>query len=176
MGPPETRPAASAPPERHQRIARCSGSRAYCLLRQEISGRARYAEAMNPKGDLIARLMALGLGAPTFDATAEGPPHERVFHVMVSASGRVLGQGEGRSKRDAERAAAEAALARLDGRGEAPAGRGGRWPIYAAVLEGALEVALELAPDDATLDDVREDAARLYRDLLADLGHGPEEA
>ena len=51
----------------------------------------------------------------------------------------------------------------------------GRWPIYAAVLEGALETALELADDDATLDDVRRDAARLYRDLLADLGHGPEE-
>ncbi|GMA17193.1 RNA-binding protein [Deinococcus metallilatus] len=137
---------------------------------------------MNPKGDLIARLTALGLGTPTFDATAEGPPHERVFHVTVSAGGRALGQGEGRSKRDAERGAAEAALAALDAQeGDQSvqtqlAQPRGRWPIYAAVLEGALEAALELAPEDATLDDVREDAARLYRDLLADLGHGPEEA
>lgn len=137
---------------------------------------------MNAKGDLIARLLGLGLGTPTFDATADGPPHDRTFRVTVTAGGRVLGEGAGRSKRDAERAAAEAALHLLDedhadedeeqeDGGESP---GGRWPIYAAVLEGALETALELAGDDASLDDVRRDAARLYRDLLSDLGHGPE--
>lgn len=136
---------------------------------------------MNPKGDLIARLAALGLGTPTFDAEAEGPAHERTFRVTVRAGGRDLGHGEGRSKRDAERAAAEDALERLEDGDEVeqaeeedPAPQG-RWPIYAAVLEGALETALDLAGDDATLDDVRRDAARLYRDLLADLGHGPEE-
>lgn len=141
---------------------------------------------MNAKGDLIARLLGLGLGTPTFDAAADGPPHDRTFRVTVTAGGRVLGEGEGRSKRDAERAAAEEALARLDA-GDAgevdeedeettdSGGEvGGRWPIYAAVLEGALETALELADEDASLDDVRRDAARLYRDLLADLGHGPE--
>lgn len=127
---------------------------------------------MNAKGDLIARLTALGLGTPTFDAEAQGPAHDPRFRVTVTVSGRVLGQGEGRSKRDAERAAAEAALGGLEA-GE-PEGPGGRWPIYAAVLEGALEAALELSDDDATLDDVRADAARLYRNLLADLGHGPE--
>ncbi|MCP2014755.1 hypothetical protein L1280_001907 [Deinococcus sp. HSC-46F16] len=134
---------------------------------------------MNPKGDLIARLAALGLGTPTFDAEGTGPAHERTFRVTVRAGGRELGHGEGRSKRDAERAAAEDALERLeDGNAEEAeqdaAAPQGRWPIYAAVLEGALETALELADDDATLDDVRRDAARLYRDLLADLGHGPE--
>ncbi|GAA5514733.1 ribonuclease 3 [Deinococcus carri] len=133
---------------------------------------------MNAKGDLIARLTALGLSTPTFDAAAQGPAHEQVFHVTVSAGGRTLGRGEGRSKRDAERAAAEAALAGLDaqeeGQEDRPRESGGRWPIYAAVLEGALEAALDLAPEDATLDEVRADAARLYRDLLAELGHGPE--
>lgn len=140
---------------------------------------------MNAKGDLIARLLALGLGTPTFDAAADGPPHDRTFRVTVTAGGRVLGEGAGRSKRDAERAAAEVALQSLDEdreddgneeqqdgeEGESPTGR---WPIYAAVLEGALETALELADEDASLDDVRKDAARLYRDLLSDLGHGPE--
>lgn len=145
---------------------------------------------MNPKGDLIARTQTLGLGTPTFEAEAEGPPHDRTFRAQVSVGGEVLGQGEGRSKKDAERAAAEAALLVLNGPGgqeaedaddpqadaapeeTAPAGR---WPIYAAVLAEALEVALEVADEDADLDDVRREAARLYRDLLADLGHGPEE-
>lgn len=136
---------------------------------------------MNAKGDLIARLVGLGLGTPTFDATADGPAHERTFHAAVTVRGRVLGTGEGRSKREAERAAAEAALSALDAGEDGEDNQdqpepGGRWPIYAAVLEGALDTALELADEDATLDDVRSEAARLYRDLLADLGHGPEEA
>ena len=145
---------------------------------------------MNPKGDLIARTQTLGLGTPTFGAEAEGPPHDRTFRAQVTVGGEVLGQGEGRSKKDAERAAAEAALLVLNGQDgqEAPdaddrqtqaapeeAAPAGRWPIYAAVLAEALEVALEVADEDADLDDVRREAARLYRDLLADLGHGPEE-
>lgn len=128
---------------------------------------------MNAKGDLIARALTLGLGAPTFEAETHGPPHDRRFRVTVRVGGQVLGGGgEGRSKRDAERVASESALQALDG--TAPATQE-RWPIYGAVLAGALDVALEFAPEDATLDDVRVRAARMYRDLLRDLGHGPDE-
>lgn len=133
---------------------------------------------MNPKGDLIARLQALGRGTPSFEAEASGPPHDPMFRARVLVGGRALGPGgEGRSKREAERAAAEGALQELEDGGpeddqQLPSGR---WPIYAAVLAEALEVALDLADDDAGVDDVRADAARLYRDLLADLGHGPEQ-
>jgi ribonuclease III len=45
----------------------------------------------------------------------EGPPHERVFEVAASVDGEVIGRGSGRSKKAAEQAAAEAALARLGG-------------------------------------------------------------
>ena len=134
---------------------------------------------MNAKGDLIARVLALGLGVPTFGAETSGPAHDRTFHASVLVGGRPLGAGgEGRSKKEAERVAAESALRALDG--DPPASvpsrpAAGRWPIYSAVLEGALEAALELSGDDATLDDVRRDAARLYRDLLSELGHGPED-
>lgn len=132
---------------------------------------------MNSKGDLIARLLALGLGAPSFEAESSGPAHERTFRVTVLVNGRPLGAGgEGRSKKDAERAAAEAALHALDAGDSAEPTSGERWPIYAGVLQGAIEAALDFAPDDATLDDVRQDAAQFYRNLLADLGHGPEEA
>lgn len=136
---------------------------------------------MNAKGELIARLLNQGQGAPVFEAQTHGPPHERTFRVQVIAGGHVLGVGgEGRSKRDAERLAAEAALRALDGISDAAwpedeARPPARWPIYSGVLEAALETALDLAPNDATLDGVRADAARLYRDLLSELGHGPEE-
>lgn len=137
---------------------------------------------MNAKGDLIARALTLGLGAPTFEAETHGPPHDRRFRVTVRAGGQVLGGGgEGRSKRDAERAASESALQALSGEGAAPAAPDGapptpeRWPIYGAVLAGALDAALEFAPEDATLDDVRVRAARMYRGLLTDLGHGPDD-
>ena len=141
---------------------------------------------MNAKGDLIAKLLSLGQGAPEFDVVTAGPPHERTFQVSVRVGGRVLGGGEARSKRDAERIASEVALRGLEGRGlegrgleggrpeAAPSQAGGVWPIYSPVLAGALEAALDLCPEDASVDDVRAEAARLYRDLLRDLGHGPE--
>lgn len=136
---------------------------------------------MNAKGDLIARALSLGLGAPEFEVSSDGPPHQRTFHVTVRIGGEALGEGgSGRSRKDAERAAADSALRVLDGEpmadteevlDEAPTGR---WPIYAGVLEAALETATEFADEDASLDDVRRDAGRLYRELLLDLGHGPD--
>ncbi|MDR7549837.1 MAG: ribonuclease III [Armatimonadota bacterium] len=45
----------------------------------------------------------------------EGPDHARTFVAVVEANGRPLGQGRGKSKKEAEQAAAADALARLDG-------------------------------------------------------------
>jgi ribonuclease-3 len=39
-----------------------------------------------------------------------GPDHNKTFHVSVSWSGRVIGSGRGRSKKEAEQAAAKVAL------------------------------------------------------------------
>ncbi len=44
----------------------------------------------------------------------EGPDHDRHFVVEVAVDGRVLGEGEGRSRREAETMAAEAALVALE--------------------------------------------------------------
>lgn len=52
-----------------------------------------------------------------------GPDHEKVFEVNLLIGGKVHGTGSGRSKKEAEQAAAKDALARLDG--EAEAARGG---------------------------------------------------
>jgi ribonuclease-3 len=40
----------------------------------------------------------------------EGPPHERVFEVAAEVDGEEVARGAGRSKKDAEQAAAEAAM------------------------------------------------------------------
>ncbi len=44
----------------------------------------------------------------------EGPPHERRFECAALVDGEELGRGAGRSKKDAEQAAAKEALAALD--------------------------------------------------------------
>lgn len=50
----------------------------------------------------------------TYDVTREaGPPHARVFEVAARIDARVIGTGEGRSKKAAEQAAAAEALERL---------------------------------------------------------------
>jgi ribonuclease-3 len=51
-----------------------------------------------------------------YEVTAEeGPPHERRFEVAAVVAGEELARGSGRSKKDAEQAAAEAALDALRG-------------------------------------------------------------
>lgn len=51
---------------------------------------------------------------PCYEVTKEeGPDHGKVFTVVVSAGGRVLGRGKGRSKKEAEQSAARQALENL---------------------------------------------------------------
>jgi ribonuclease III len=50
----------------------------------------------------------------TYEVTAEeGPPHERTFEVVARVDGEEIARGSGRSKKDAEQRAAEAALETL---------------------------------------------------------------
>ncbi|HET6419582.1 MAG TPA: ribonuclease III [Geobacteraceae bacterium] len=51
---------------------------------------------------------------PVYSLESEsGPPHDRVFSVRVSTGGKPLGEGTGKSKKEAEQAAAREALAGL---------------------------------------------------------------
>ena len=71
--------------------------------------------ARDPKSELQERLQALGHAAPSYELVEErGPAHERRFRVQVVGAERTLGEGEGRSKRAAEQAAAASALRALD--------------------------------------------------------------
>jgi ribonuclease-3 len=72
------------------------------------------AAARDPKSELQERVQALGRPAPSYELVEErGPAHERWFRVRVTSEGRPLAEGEGRSKRAAEQAAATSALRAL---------------------------------------------------------------
>jgi ribonuclease-3 len=67
--------------------------------------------ARDPKSELQERLQARGEPPPVYDLVESGgPAHERWFRVCVRVANQILGEGLGRSKRAAERAAAEVAL------------------------------------------------------------------
>jgi ribonuclease-3 len=77
--------------------------------------------AANHKGRLQEHSQALGLGTPEYRLVGkEGPGHRPVYSVEVSVGGRNLGGGEASTRRAAEQAAAQAALAVLDEEGAQP--------------------------------------------------------
>jgi ribonuclease III len=66
------------------------------------------------KSALQERLARRG-AVVSYDVTAEeGPPHQRRFEVAAIVGGEELARGAGRSKKDAEQAAAESALDGLE--------------------------------------------------------------
>ena len=66
---------------------------------------------INPKGQLQELLQAISPRSPVYQLLAQaGREHEKTFSVRVVWEGRVLGEGAGRSKKQAETAAALAAL------------------------------------------------------------------
>lgn len=60
--------------------------------------------------ELVARL---GVGPPEYVVTGEGPDHSRTFTAQVKLSHGMFGQGTGKTKKQAEQIAAEAAFKEL---------------------------------------------------------------
>lgn len=56
------------------------------------------------------------LGSPEYRVAEQGPDHEKEFHARVIVSDEVLGEGHGRSKKEAEQKAAKEAWGRLNER------------------------------------------------------------
>lgn len=52
---------------------------------------------------------AAGLGVPEYRVEEQGPDHRKEFNAFVAVGGNTLGQGDGRTKKEAEQKAAEAA-------------------------------------------------------------------
>jgi len=65
---------------------------------------------------------ARGLGVPDYRLTGSGPDHARSFTAQVQVAGVVHGVGAGRSKKEAEQHAAEAAWSAVVAAPELPAG------------------------------------------------------
>jgi len=67
---------------------------------------------LDPKSELQERMQAQSGVAPSYELVETGgPAHDRWFRVEVRHQGVLLGEGRGKSKRGAERAAAAQALA-----------------------------------------------------------------
>jgi len=66
---------------------------------------------------------------PRYRHTCEGPDHAKRFSATVSVAGTALGRGEGRSKKQAEQAAARVAWQLLAGGGVPAQPESGRCPV-----------------------------------------------
>jgi ribonuclease III len=143
----------------------------------------------NPKGDLIDYCRTQGLGVPVFDSHQEGPEHQPTFSCDVLIQEQVYASGQGRTKRDAEKAAAALALAALrvnppeGGLESAPAKAihathndedEGPWPIFPEVLGKCIEVANARVAVGVSglkaMEEIRELTLELYQGLLEELG------
>ncbi len=84
------------------------------ILTQTRADLAKLAEEpvdFNPKGDLQELLQSISPRSPGYELVSQsGPEHEKTFVSEVVWEGVVLGQGTGRSKKQAETAAALEAL------------------------------------------------------------------
>jgi len=69
-------------------------------LEHPVDFKSALQERLARRGELVA-----------YEVTAEeGPPHDRIFTVEATVAGVEVGQGQGRSKKDAEQEAARVAL------------------------------------------------------------------
>lgn len=71
-------------------------------------------EHTNFKSKLLEHTQGLGAGHPKYQVSSEeGPEHCKVFSVEVIVTGRLVGQGRGLSKKEAQQMAAKDALQHL---------------------------------------------------------------
>lgn len=90
------------------------------FLDRDMAGILAEEQTTNPKGRLQEVVQERKLDQPAYETIAEeGPDHAREFTVAVLVDGEQRGIGRGRSKRDAQQAAAREALLALAAENEA---------------------------------------------------------
>ena len=94
-----------------------------------IARSARLGAGLDWKTSLQELTAVKMLGVPDYQVEESGPDHQKSFRAVVRVGGRVLGSGEGRTKKEAEQQAAEAAWRAItDGAARGGPGGGQRRP------------------------------------------------
>ena len=78
-----------------------------------LAGAARLGAGLDWKTSLQELAAGQALGVPDYHVTEAGPDHAKEFHAVVVVGGRPVGEGDGRSKKEAEQRAAEQAWTAL---------------------------------------------------------------
>ena len=86
-------------------------------------------------------------GVPVYEVTEEGPDHAKLFSATARVGGESLGQGEGRSKKEAEQKAAAAAWSALSARLPGVTVDGARGAAADAGVNGVERTAAPTAPE-----------------------------
>ncbi len=86
------------------------------LLADEMAEVLTGASTSDPKTELQELVVQNQGEFPLYEIEEEGPPHARVFHSRVYVGSMLMGRGSGRSKKEAEQAAAAEALQELGSR------------------------------------------------------------
>jgi ribonuclease-3 len=89
-----------------------------------IARSARLGAGLDWKTSLQELTASTVLGVPEYHVEESGPDHQKSFRAVVRVGGRVYGTGEGRSKKEAEQQAAEAAWTAITEAMEAAAADG----------------------------------------------------
>ena len=84
------------------------------LLEERISGVVTGEVASDHKSRLQELAAHRFSELPRYELAEEGPEHQKRFSASVRVAGRTLGHGEGRTKKEAEQAAAREAADRLE--------------------------------------------------------------
>lgn len=96
------------------------------LTASHLAAAAEILAAENPKGELQEAVQNSGGGQPRYETLAiSGPDHQPEISVRVLVGNDILGEGTARSRREAERQAAQAALEKLRRQADKPAPESG---------------------------------------------------
>jgi ribonuclease III len=147
-----------------------------------IARSARLGAGLDWKTSLQELTAAEELGVPEYHVDESGPDHQKSFRASVRIGGRTYGEGEGRSKKEAEQQAAEAAWTSITAGAEAgiaggdsgverAAGDGYGTGDAAAADGSAGDAAAGGGPEEEAADSGDRPANSGGR---ADGGHGPQ--
>jgi len=105
----------------------------HCLFDPVIAHSAGLGAGLDWKTSLQELTAAKMLGVPEYQVTESGPDHQKSFRAVVRVGGTVFGSGAGRSKKEAEQQAAEAAWSTIR---QESGHVGGRAAMAASAVDG----------------------------------------